>query len=157
LALGGSYDWNGRGINDIEPAVGTTDLGSGPLPVFSSIDLREYRYQRSRWGFTPAIDYQLSPVATFYARGLLADFRNYGDRWVYTPAAGNFVPSTATDATGSVTRTVQNRRPHEQIYNATAGGDNVLGDTLIDYRLAFSHSQQRRLNQLQANFDGPSN
>ena len=51
---------------------------------------------------------------------------------------------------------MQDRRPHEQIYSAAAGGDDALGNTLLDYRMAFSHSQQLRLNELQANFNGPS-
>lgn len=156
LAVGGSYDWNGRGINDIEPVVGTAALPAGTVPEFTSMDIREYRYQRSRWGFTPSLDYQLSPAATFFVRGLFSDFRNYGDRWVYTPTAGNFLTPTTTDDTGNVTGSVQNRRPHEQIYNMTAGGANALGNTLIDYRLAFSHSQQLRLNEQQADFAGPA-
>jgi TonB-dependent receptor len=42
VAFGGSYDFNGRGYNNIEPAPGTQDFGSGPVPVYSGIHLREY-------------------------------------------------------------------------------------------------------------------
>nr|MDP9122739.1 carboxypeptidase regulatory-like domain-containing protein [Acidobacteriota bacterium] len=84
LFVGADYDWNGRGINDIEPSVDSVDLGQGPVPVFTGIDFREYRYDRSRIGGSGALDYRLGPAASLYARGLLADFKNYGDRWVLT-------------------------------------------------------------------------
>src|SRR6266850_1902055 len=46
LLIGGSYDWNGRGIDDIEPV---PDLSAGQRAL-DSIEIREYRYYRSRWG-----------------------------------------------------------------------------------------------------------
>lgn len=157
LFLGGDGDWNGRGINDIEPSVGTTQIGSSTVPVFGAMDLREYRYDRSRLGWSGGLEDRLGEGSTLYARGLLADFRNYGDRWVISPSAGSFITPTLTDNTGSVSENVQNRRPHEQIYSGTAGGDHLVGsDMLLDYHLDYSHSQQNRLNELQANFDGPS-
>jgi hypothetical protein len=41
IAIGGSYDFNGRGYNNIEPAPGTQDFGSGPVAVYTGIHLRE--------------------------------------------------------------------------------------------------------------------
>ncbi len=48
--LSGSYDWNGRGINDVEP---------GPA-LAGTYDLRNYRYFRDRRGFGGTIDYRIS-------------------------------------------------------------------------------------------------
>jgi len=155
LLIGGSYDWNGRGINDIEPSPGTTDLGQGPIPVFSAMDVREYRYERSRLGLAGSLDHRLGPGSSLFLRGLLADFKNYGDRWVSSPSAGSFLTSTQTDDSGSMERTVQNRRPHEQIYSLAAGGQHDLGRLAVDYTVSYSHSQQNRLNQLQATYAGP--
>jgi len=59
VILGGTYDWNGRGIDDIEPSAGTNDFGSGPVPVVSGVDYREYRYDRSRYGLAGGLDYRL--------------------------------------------------------------------------------------------------
>jgi TonB-dependent receptor len=157
VIVGGDYDWNGRGINDIEPSVGSVDLGQGPVPAFKAMDLRDYRYERSRSGYHAGFDYRLDASNAVYARALLADFRNYGDRWVASPAAGNFLTPTTTDDTGSISSSVQNRRPHEQIYSGSGGGDHVLGDMLVDYTLAYSHSQQNRLDELTTDFAGPSN
>ena len=47
---GGSYDWNGRGIDDLEPSPDVADIGGSSVPVFTALDLREYRYYRSRVG-----------------------------------------------------------------------------------------------------------
>ena len=46
VLIGGTYDWNGRGINDIEPSPTVTSLS----PHYDSIDLRDYMYYRKRWG-----------------------------------------------------------------------------------------------------------
>src|SRR5215510_7963901 len=56
LLLGGTYDWNGRGINDIEPSPTVTSLS----PHYDSIDLRDYMYYRTRWGLSGSTDYRLS-------------------------------------------------------------------------------------------------
>ena len=117
VLLGAGYDWNGRAINDIEPSVDSVDLGQGPVPVFTALDMREYRYQRRRTGFSAALDYRLAPGSSVYARGLLADFQNYGDRWVVSPEAGDFLTPSTTADNGTIGRAVQNRRPHEAIYS----------------------------------------
>ena len=42
LLIGGTYDYNGRGINDIEPS---PTKGSA-VPHYDSIDFRDYIYNR---------------------------------------------------------------------------------------------------------------
>src|SRR5260221_4718519 len=43
LVLGGTYDWNGRGIDDIEPGVDTVELPDGrSTAAFTGIDYRLY-------------------------------------------------------------------------------------------------------------------
>ena len=55
---GGSYDWNGRGIDDLEPSPDVVGINGAPTPVFTALDLREYRYYRSRLGFAGGVDYR---------------------------------------------------------------------------------------------------
>jgi TonB-dependent receptor len=163
LVLGGTYDWNGRGINDIEPSPDASDLGDGrgPVPVYSALDVRDYRYQRSRYGFAGGLDYRLDAGSNLFLRGLFSDFKNYGDRWAVSPAAGDFVEQQGsrllTADNGSIERSVQDRRPHEQIYSVSAGGNHNLQPVILDYNVAFSHSQQNRLDERQATFVGPDN
>ena len=85
VLIGGSYDWNGRGIDDIEPVPDIANLGTpSQARWFDQTDIREYRYYRSRWGLAGSADYKLAEGSSIYIRGLYSDFHNYGDRWVYT-------------------------------------------------------------------------
>ena len=83
--IGGTYDWNGRGIDDLEPVPDIASLpGGSTARYFEAIDIREYRYYRSRWGLAGSVDYKPSDGSTIYVRGLYSDFKNNGDRWVYS-------------------------------------------------------------------------
>src|SRR6266705_3290013 len=82
--MGGTYDWNGRGIDDIEPVPDIATLLPGSPRWFDTIDQREYRYYRSRWGLAGSTDYKLAEGSNIYLRGFYSDFKNYGDRWVYS-------------------------------------------------------------------------
>ena len=154
---GGSYDWNGRGIDDLEPSPDVADIGGSSVPVFTALDLREYRYYRSRIGVAGGVDYRSHSGATFYVRGLFSNFKNYGDRWVYSPSAGDFLTPTVTDSNGSMNASLQNRRPNEQIVSVSGGGQHTLGSFLVDYELSGSHARQNRLDQTSVNFTGPAN
>src|SRR5438270_1394468 len=57
--LGFSYDWNGRGIDDIEPVPDVATNLAGSPRWFESIDQREYRYYRSRGGLAGSTECQL--------------------------------------------------------------------------------------------------
>ncbi|MBV9676334.1 MAG: hypothetical protein JO185_08370 [Acidobacteriaceae bacterium] len=88
ILFGGTYDWNGRGINDVEPGPQTVQCdpgycGAKPPPsanapyfgTYSGIDLRDYAYDRTRFGFEGSVDYRLSDSASVYMRGLYSHFR----------------------------------------------------------------------------------
>ncbi len=84
LLVGGSYDWNGRGIDDIEPVSDIATALPGQPRFIDAMDVREYRYYRTRWGLAGSSDYKLGNDSNVYARFLYSDFQNYGDRWVYS-------------------------------------------------------------------------
>ena len=86
VLLGGSYDYNSRGIDDIEPA---PDPASR-TPLYDSMDIREYAYNRTRYGFAGSTDYKLGDGSSIYLRGLFSRFEDYGEKWVYT--LNNYVP-----------------------------------------------------------------
>jgi TonB-dependent receptor len=153
ILAGGTYDWNGRGIDDIEPS---PDMFQS-TPVVAAIDLREYRYYRSRLGFAGGLDYRLQRGTSAYVRGLFSNFKNYGDRWVYSPGAGDFLTPTTTDANGTMDFGIQNRRPNEQIYSVAGGAKHIAGAWLVDYDLSGSHARQDRLGQSTVGFTGPDN
>ncbi|WP_263367197.1 TonB-dependent receptor [Edaphobacter bradus] len=95
--LGTTYDFNGRGIDDLEPlpVAGTDDNGNN-VAYFATADLRTYKYYRTRYGFAGGMDYNFNDKVNAYVKGLYSDFHDYGDTWVYSPTGSSF-----TDATGA--------------------------------------------------------
>ena len=136
VLVGGSYDWNGRGIDDIEPVPDLATVGGQQVRIFDSVDIREYRYYRSRWGLTGSADYKLAAGSNIYIRGLYSDFHNYGDRWVYSINDNLYVnggPPSFND---------QIRRPDYAIGSVLVGGKHVLTTTWYSWDLSASRSRQ---------------
>jgi TonB-dependent receptor len=159
--LGGTWDRNNRGINDLEPAPGTaTDPATGKsIAVFSTEDERSYAYYRTRYGFDTGVDYILSPGSSVYIKGMYSDFHDYGDVWVYTPNAGNIVKAVNGTTTsfdnaqdcvavnaanpgscspGSYQYRHYVRRPDQQLYSILIGARHDFGANLITYEFAGS-------------------
>lgn len=145
VIFGGTYDWNGRGIDDIEPAVCDSVSCGAPGPAvatYNTMDLREYRYYRERWGFTGGIDYKLSEGSNLYLHSLYSHFKNFGDRWVYTPTINTFVSPFQGDTDGNMTANAQIRRPVEVIGSLSAGGHHVFSKSWFSWNLAAARSAQ---------------
>ena len=66
LIGGASYDWEGRGIDDIEPV---PYINNGQT-WFDAMDIREYLYFRSRYGLSGSADYRIRDGSTIFARFL---------------------------------------------------------------------------------------
>jgi TonB-dependent receptor len=176
ILLGGSYDWTGRGIDDIEPVADVATLPSGiTQQYYESIDQREYRYYRSRWGIAGSADYKLGQGSNIYVRGLFSDFKNYGDRWVYsltdnTPIASPVTPGGITllgsngcgyDATddpnhvvcgGTPEFSVQTRRPDIAIGSILLGGKHDLTSTWLSWDASISRARDNNVSPGQAKF-----
>jgi TonB-dependent receptor len=154
VIAGATYDWNGRGIDDIEPSA--TDLGScggsGSATVFCRADYRRYQYQRSRVGAAIGLDYRLPHGGTMYFRSLYSDFSNYGYRWFTSASPGSFINATTTNPDGTSSAQVQNRRPHERIYSLVGGGEHRVGGVRLDYDLSASRAWQTRYNERTTGF-----
>jgi TonB-dependent receptor len=152
--LGGTWDRNNRGINDLEPAPGTgTDPATGnSIAQVTTEDQRTYEYYRSRYGFDTGLDYNLSPGSNVYIKGMYSDFHDYGDVWVYTPNAGNSIKSVTGSTITYFNCTESNapsgctpgsyqyrhyvRRPDQQIYSVLIGARHDFGANLITYEFA---------------------
>lgn len=144
--MGGTYDWNGRGINDLEPSPGVIqDSAGNNYPYFASADLRTYKYYRTRYGFAPELDYAIKPGSSLYFKGLYSDFHDYGETWVYSPNVGALVapPSGSQytfDNSGFMNYRQYVRRPDQQIFSGLTGGRHDLTSTLITYEFAVSRA-----------------
>jgi len=160
LLFGGSYDYNQRGTDDIEPAPGTNDFGAPGSPdirpVFFGMDVREYAFYRQRYGFVGSADYKLGQGSLIYLRGLFSHFLDYGDDWIYTPSVNSFISPTLTGTDSQVDYSHVVRRPQQRIFNVIAGANHSLGKTLITYEGALGQGRSKG-GFYSAHFSGPSN
>jgi TonB-dependent receptor len=164
LLFGGSYDYNQRGTDDIEPGPGVNPIfaggpGTPQTGSFSgpaAMDIREYKFYRHRYGFTGSADYKLGQPSLIYLRGFFSNFLDYGDDWILTPAVGTFTSATTTANDGTADYSHVVRRPAQRIINFIAGANHSLGKTFIAYEVALG--QGRSVGGFySAHFSGPSN
>jgi TonB-dependent receptor len=126
ILIGGTYDWNGRGINDVEPSPTVTSLS----PHYDGMDLRDYMYYRTRWGVSGSSDYRVSNGTSLSVRGLYSTFRNWGQKWVYTPNDGD-VPGASIDW----------RRPDYAVGNIVGSGRHALDQNWLTWDVSFARSR----------------
>jgi len=126
VLIGGTYDYNGRGINDIEPVPTASSL----TPHYDSQDFRDYIYNRTRWGGTGSVDYRLNEGSNLAARFLFSTFRNWGNKWVYTLNDG------ATPGFG-----MDWRRPNMAIFSFALKGSHLFNANTIHWTAAVSRSR----------------
>src|ERR1700732_2373572 len=63
--FGFSYDYNARGVNDLEPAPTANTLPDGSTFLGPNTeDIRYYLYDRSRYGFGGTLDYKLGEMSS---------------------------------------------------------------------------------------------
>jgi len=155
ILVGGSYDWNGRGIDDIEPVPDVATLANGSTVGWKdAMDIREYRYFRSRWGVNGSSDYRYGTGSDVYLRWFYSNFKNYGDRFVYsltdnTPGIQLLAPHnvgcptnssgvTVTPCTAAPSYSAQLRNPDITLGNLVLGGSHDLTTTLFKWYLSAS-------------------
>lgn len=83
MLIDGSFDFNGRGIDNIQPAI--DPLSTLSTPFYDNNTIREYRYYRYRTGFAGSLDYKLNETTSLVARGLWSELKDWGDKWYYEP------------------------------------------------------------------------
>jgi TonB-dependent receptor len=157
ILVGGTYDWNGRGIDDIEPVPDVAQLPDGKTVGWKDgQDIREYQYFRSRWGLAGSADYKIGQGSSLYFRSLYSDFKNYGDRWVYsltdnTPGILLLNPGNVGCATDDSGKTVgpctvppsfntQLRNPDIGIGSVVLGGNHELTTSWFSWDVSIARS-----------------
>ncbi|MEP6730681.1 MAG: TonB-dependent receptor [bacterium] len=138
--VGGTYDHNNRGINDIELAW-DTNAGGTPIPV--EWDQRDYLYDRTRWGANGALDYRFDDGSSMFLRGAWTKFQNFGVVYKYDVAAGGDSTEASSGATGigtgaDLTRNTSNRTPTEGLFSLNGGGKKMFGGVEVNYGLNYS-------------------
>jgi TonB-dependent receptor len=130
ILFGGSYDFNGRGIDNYQPAIDPASTFA--QPIYDNNTIREYRYYRNRWGFAGSADYKLGAFSSIYLRGLYSNLQDYGEKWYYEPVATS-APKFYTSS----------KRPDVSIGSLTLGGKHQLPDSLLTWEVSFSRSYEK--------------
>ncbi len=132
-----SYDYNGRGIDDIEPSPNDT-----AVPSYGSIDLREYRYHRDRWGLGGSLDYRLDNGAGLYLHYFWSDFKDYGDKWVYSPQ-DNPPPFPVGPANFNAPKfSTSERVPDYGVGDIALGGKHVFTNSWLAWEASAAYSRE---------------
>jgi TonB-dependent receptor len=153
ILVGGSYDWSGRGIDDLEPVSDLATLPGGSTALWKdAIDIREYRYYRTRWGIAGGADYKLGEGSNLYARLLYSDFQNYGDRWVYS-LADNSGANVLNPSPGTPSFNNSDRRPDIAIGSLIVGGKHVQTSTWVAWDASVSRARDVDRGAGQGNFN----
>ena len=126
ILIGGTYDYNGRGINDIEPV----PTASSATPHYDGMDFRDYIYNRTRWGATGSVDYKLKEGSNISIRTLFSTFRNWGNKWVFTMNDGA-APQYGQDW----------RRPNMAVGSLALQGKHVMNTSTILWSASVSRSR----------------
>ncbi|HEY6306738.1 MAG TPA: TonB-dependent receptor [Candidatus Angelobacter sp.] len=140
VLIGTTYDWNGRGINDIEPVPTVSSL----TPHYDTMDLRDYTYYRTRWGLGGSVDYKFSEGSNIYLRGLYSDFKDYGEKWVYTLTDGPTI--------GPPVASLDWRRPDFAIGNLVLGGRHLFHNSWLNWDTSVARSRTLNESDGGANF-----
>lgn len=122
-----SYDLNNLGTDDVEPV---PDLDANGNKTFDSMDVQEYFYNHTRYGFGGSLDYKLSEDSDLYVHGLLSNFKDYGQKFSY-----HYNEGPNNTFSNSV------RRPNYLISDLALGGNHVFNHYYIKYQAAFSRSR----------------
>ena len=125
--LGYSYDYNGRGIDDVEPVPDLDDNGN---ITFDKLYVQQYLYDRTRYGMAGSLDYKLNEGSDLYLHGLFSNFRDYGQKYAYQLKAG-----------GKDKYHTSVRRPNLQIADLAMGGNHVFNRSFLRYQIAAAHSR----------------
>jgi TonB-dependent receptor len=142
-----TFDYNGRGIDNIQPAL--DPLSTFVIPFYDNNTIREYRYYRTRYGFDGSADYRASANTGIYARGFYSDLKDWGDKWYYSPvstaitgtAAAPVYPS-ATVKSSSPKFYTSSKRPNASVGTLILGGRTVHNDSLLTYQISASRSYE---------------
>jgi len=129
ILFGGSFDYNGRGIDNWQPAIDPTSTFS--KPIYDDNTIREYRYYRNRWGYAGTADYKFNDSTGVYFKGFYSNLKDYGDKWYYEPQlSGN--PKFYTSS----------KRPDASISSYTFGGHTQFGPSTVIWAVSASNSYE---------------
>ena len=144
ILVGGTYDFNGHGIDNIQPALDPRSTFAQPF--YDGDTIREYRYYRTRYGFTGNADYKLGESSSIYAHGVYSDLKDWGDKWYYGPnstaiSSSGVLPSL-TGASPPPTFYTSSKRPNASVGSLAVGGRHVFTASWLTWEVSASRSYE---------------
>jgi len=142
ILIDGSYDYNGRGIDNIQPAL--DPYSTFAQPFYDSDTIRDYRYYRYRDGIAGSADYKLSDHTNFFAHGLYSDLKDWGDKWYYSPISN---PLPSTDGTPATKLQApkfytSSKRPNASAGSLILGGRHIENNSWLTWQVSASRSYE---------------
>ena len=140
--LGNSaFDYNGRGIDNIQPKL--DPLSTFAAPFYDNNTIREYRYYRYRYGVAGSLDYRFNDNHSIFMHGNFSDFKDWGDKWYYSPistaikgtAAAPVLPSP-TVASSAPKFYTSSKRPDSSVGAIIVGGRSAFPSALLTWTLS---------------------
>ena len=153
-----TFDYQGRGIDNIQPAL--DPLSTLATPFYDNDTIREYRYYRTRYGYDGSVDYRVNDATGIYARGFYSDLKDWGDKWYYSPVskaltcsssaagacaaggAGTIITPSPTAASSAPKFYTSSKRPNASVGTLILGGRTVHKDSLFTYQISASRSYE---------------
>ena len=144
ILFNAAYDYNGRGIDNIQPTIDPRSTFAQPF--YDNNTIREYRYYRHRYGFAGSTDYKFSDNVSIYARGIYSDFKDWGDKWYYSPISATIapdgtLPNPAKPSTSPKFYT-SSKRPDASVGNIILGGRDYQSHYWILWQGSASRSYE---------------
>lgn len=142
IVLTASGHIDSRGIDDVEPAY--FNDSAHPYQAVNDIEQRDYELHRRRHGYAMDIDYQPDDNNDWYFRAFDAGYtESYKRQFMDILPDGNttVLPNgTLQDSLtfpGAITKSLRDEQETstERLY--MLGGKNILGDTTVDYHVAY--------------------
>ena len=151
ILLSGSYSRTDRKLDNVE---NVWDVMDRPAPesgeVYSLIEtlFKDYDTKRERIAATGAIEWRPDAGTRLYLRGSFSrfeddEYRNLlGIAWEDGRLQPGATDASATYANTRIKKQIRHRTQLNEIYTATLGGENRLGEGRVEYAGTYSKSNQ---------------
>ena len=144
ILFNSAFDYNGRGIDNIQPKLDPRSTFA--TPFYDNDTIREYRYYRYRYGFAGSSDYRFSDNASIYIHGIYSDFKDWGDKWyvspISTPITSAGVLPSPTAASPAPKFYTSSKRPNSSVGSIIMGGRDYQKNFWITYQVSAARSYE---------------
>ncbi len=140
----GSYDFNGRGIDNFQPTL--DPLSTYAQPFYDGNTIREYRYYRTRYGYDGSADYKFNENNSVFMHGFYTDLKDWGDKWYYSPQStaitcNSSTPGACNNGANETLPSASAASPSPKFYTSSKRPNASVGTLILGGRHTFAHDQ----------------